>query len=443
MPTLDKPAFDAATFEAHLAEWADLPWLQEIKRSNWEAFEKLPMPSRKDERWRFSGLHRNGFDLAQFRPASAPETEQKEILLERSKLVEKPAGRLVFADNHLIAFDPASQELIDKGVIWMPLSQAFKEHPELVRKYFLEEEQKLGSDKLLALHNAFFQDGAFLYVPKGVEVKDPFIAYYWSSDCEETVLPHTLLVTEDNSKVDFMDYYGSGKEAACCPSLSIATGTIHAGAGSQVFRKIVQNLSPTAQSFQVEANAADRDAQVKTIAVNLGAKYARLENQTRVAGSGADVKMYSLTVATGDQEFDQRTLQTHIGDHATSDLLYKNALMDDARTIFSGMILVEPTGQQTDAYQTNRNLLLSPTAEACSLPGLEIEANDVKCSHGATTGEIDSAQLYYLMARGIPKKTAEQLLVFGFFEEIIEKIDNEELKDNLRNLVQSKFQDIL
>ncbi|MDP0494761.1 MAG: Fe-S cluster assembly protein SufD [Verrucomicrobiota bacterium JB024] len=439
MPTLDKPAFDAATFEAHVAEWAALPWLQQIKRSNWDAFGTLPMPSRKDERWRFSGI--KDLDLDSFRPASEPAPAQQEALLERSKLVEKPAGRLVFADNRLIAFDAASQELIDQGVVWMPLSQAFQECPDLVRQYFLEEDQKLGSDKLLALHNAFFHDGAFLYVPKGVEVKQPFIAYYWSSDCGETIFPHTLLVTGDNAKVDFVDYYGSGKATGCCPTLSVATGTIHAGAGSQVFRKVVQNLSPAAQSFQVEANAADRDAQVKTIAVNLGGKYARLENQTRVAGAGADVKMYSLTVATGEQEFDQRTLQTHVGDHATSDLLYKNALLDDARTIFSGMILVEPTAQQTDAYQTNRNLLLSPTAEACSLPGLEIEANDVKCSHGATTGQIDADQLYYLRARGIPKKDAEHLLVFGFFEEIIEKIDNEELKDNLRNLVQSKFQE--
>lgn len=439
MPTLDKPAFDAATFEAHLAEWSALPWLQDIKRSNWEAFQTLPMPSRKDERWRFSGI--KNIDLDTFRPASESTPEQKEALLARSNLVTKGAGRLVFADNRVIAFDPAAQELLDKGVVWMPLSQAFKEHPELVQKYFLAEDQKLGSDKLLALHNAFFQDGAFLYVPKGVEIKDPLCAYYWCGDCEEAVFPHTLLVAEDNAKVDFVDYYGSAKETACCPSLSIATGTIHAGSGAQVFRKIVQNLSPTAQSFQVEANAAGRDASVKTIAVNLGATYARLENQTRVAGPGADVKMYSLTVATGEQEFDQRTLQTHAAPHATSDLLYKNALMDDARTIFSGMILVEPDAQQTDAYQTNRNLLLSPTAEACSLPGLEIEANDVKCSHGATTGEIDSDQLYYLRARGIPKKIAEQLLVFGFFEEIIEKIDNEELKDNLRNLVQSKFQE--
>ncbi|MEM9227498.1 MAG: SufD family Fe-S cluster assembly protein, partial [Verrucomicrobiota bacterium] len=153
------------------------------------------------------------------------------------------------------------------------------------------------------------------------------------------------------------------------------------------------------------------------------------------------VKMYSLTVAQREQEFDQRTLQVHAAPNATSDLLYKNALLDSSHTIFSGMILVEPEGQQTDAYQTNRNLLLSPTAEASSLPGLEIEANDVKCSHGATTGQIDAEQLYYLMARGIPKNVAYELLVFGFFEEIIEKVDNPELKDNLRTLVQAKFQD--
>ncbi|MEM8549956.1 MAG: Fe-S cluster assembly protein SufD, partial [Verrucomicrobiota bacterium] len=279
-----------------------------------------------------------------------------------------------------------------------------------------------------------------LYVPKGVEIKNPFLSYYWSCDCEEAIFPHTLLIAEDNAKVNFVDYYSSREAECTCPTLSIGVGTIHAGPGAQVFRKIVQNYCESAESFQIEANIARRDANIKTIAVNLGSKYARMENQVRIAEAGADVKMYSLTVAQREQEFDQRTLQVHAAPHATSDLLYKNALLDDAHTIFSGMILVEPEGQQTDAYQTNRNLLLSPTAQASSLPGLEIEANDVKCSHGATTGQIDAEQLYYLMARGIPKNIAYQLLVFGFFEEIIEKVDNAELKDNLRKLVQAKFQ---
>ena len=149
--------------------------------------------------------------------------------------------------------------------------------------------------------------------------------------------------------------------------------------------------------------------------------------------------MYSLTVAEKNQEFDQRTFQTHNANNAISDLLYKNALLDKSRSIFSGLIKVAEGAQQTDAYQTNRNLLLDPRAEANALPGLEILANDVRCSHGATTGNVDEEELFYLMQRGISRRVAMQLMVFGFFEEIIDLIDNEELAENVRKLIHHKF----
>jgi Fe-S cluster assembly protein SufD len=150
--------------------------------------------------------------------------------------------------------------------------------------------------------------------------------------------------------------------------------------------------------------------------------------------------MYSLTVAEESQEFDQRTFQIHNAPNAVSDLLYKNALLDKSRSIFSGLIKVAEGAQQTDAYQTNRNLLLDPTAEANALPGLEILANDVKCSHGATTGNVDASELFYMMSRGIPKRAAMQLMVFGFFEEVIEKVESDELAENLRTLIRNKFE---
>jgi Fe-S cluster assembly protein SufD len=201
----------------------------------------------------------------------------------------------------------------------------------------------------------------------------------------------------------------------------------------------VQDWNEKTISFQIDTTVAGRDAQVQNVAVNIGAERARFESQTRIEGPGADVKMYSLTVAEETQEFDQRTFQTHKAGNAVSDLLYKNALLNKSRTIFSGLIKVAEGAQQTDAYQTNRNLLLDPTAEANSLPGLEILANDVRCSHGATTGNVDEAELFYMMQRGISRRVAMQLMVFGFFEEIIEKVDNDELAENIRQLIHKKF----
>jgi Fe-S cluster assembly protein SufD len=151
--------------------------------------------------------------------------------------------------------------------------------------------------------------------------------------------------------------------------------------------------------------------------------------------------MFSLSVTDREQEVDQRTLQSHLAPHTTSNLLYKNALIDHSRTIFSGLIKVAEDAQKTDAYQSNRNLLISPTAEANSLPGLEIEANDVRCTHGSTTGQLDENEMFYLLARGIRPAMARELLVFGFFEEVISKIENEELATNIRDLIQRKFRE--
>ena len=171
----------------------------------------------------------------------------------------------------------------------------------------------------------------------------------------------------------------------------------------------------------------------------LGARRARLENTVRLEGPEANVNLYGITVATDGQEYDQRTLQIHAAPHAKSDLLFKNALLGKSRTIFSGLIKVEPDAQRTDAYQTNRNLILSPEAEADSLPGLEIEANDVKCSHGATTGQVSPEELFYLQARGIPLKVAQELLTQGFLEEVLSKVSHPEACDLLRTLMQEKF----
>jgi Fe-S cluster assembly protein SufD len=149
--------------------------------------------------------------------------------------------------------------------------------------------------------------------------------------------------------------------------------------------------------------------------------------------------MLSLTVARDDQEFDQRTLQIHQAPNTRSDLLYKNALLQKARTIFSGLIVVDPDAQKTDAYQSNRNLMLSDEAEANSLPGLEIQANDVRCTHGATTSRIDPEQEFYLQTRGIPKRAADELLTFGFFEEVLNRLSQDDLHAALRTLIQTNF----
>ena len=192
-------------------------------------------------------------------------------------------------------------------------------------------------------------------------------------------------------------------------------------------------------AFQLNSTVVQRDARVLSLNVHLGGRQARHESHSRLQGPGAFSEMLALTVAQGEQEFDQRTLQSHQAPNTGSNLLYKNALLDRARTIFSGLIIVDPEAQKTDAYQSNRNLMLSDEAESNSLPGLEIQANDVRCTHGATSGHVDAEQMFYLESRGIPPSAARELLVFGFFEEVLAKLENEALQSALRELIKAKF----
>ena len=410
-------------------------WLAKRRAAGLDQFNNLPLPTARDEAWRFASVGKLSID--DFNPVETPATTTLDALTERSTLVTARAGRAVFVDDAPARFEGVSAELIAQGVIYLPIAEAIEQHPELMEQYFLQESTELGSKKFFGLHAATVKAGSLLYVPKGVQIANPIVNYYWTSAERAAVFPHTLIIAEDNANVSVVDLFFSETEAN--EALNVSVSNIHAGAGAHVFRKIVQDWNEKTVSFQLDTIVAERDAQVKNIAVNIGAQRARFESQTRIEGAGADVKMYSLTVAEETQEFDQRTFQTHNAPNAVSDLLYKNALLDNSRTIFSGLIKVAEGAQQTDAYQTNRNLLLDPTAEANALPGLEILANDVRCSHGATTGNVDEAELFYMMQRGIPRRVAMQLMVFGFFEEVIEKIENDELADNLRDLIHKKF----
>lgn len=427
-PTLEHPKHPTFT--------QDPAWLAELRVRGMRQFNDQAMPSARDEEWRFAGVGKLRIDG--FAPAKTPETDKLEALVERSRIIDTRSGCCVYVDDTLAAFEGVHPESAAQGVLYLPLSKALAEHPELMRKYFLQESTDLGSQKFFGLHTAMVKAGTLLYIPKGVEIEHPFINYYWTGEIRSAVFPHTLIIAEDHSKVSVIDVFFSDTEEN--EALNISVSNIQAGTNADVFRKVVQDWNEKTLSFQLDTTVAQRDARVKNLALNIGAKQARFESQSRIEGPGAEVKMYSLTVAENHQEFDQRTFQTHNAPNAVSDLLYKNALLDNSRSIFSGLIKVAEGAYQTDAYQTNRNLLLDPTAEANALPGLEILANDVRCSHGATTGNIDPEDLFYMMQRGIRRRVAIRLLVFGFFEEVIDQIDSEAFAEAIRALIHKKLE---
>jgi Fe-S cluster assembly protein SufD len=421
-------SFTAEAFATQLATQKSAPaWWLERKRAAYEKFASLPLPKRTDEPWRFSNISTltlDGFKVERVAPDALS--------------ADAPFGltHLAFANNTLVTRTALPADLAAKGVIVTTLAEAAANHPDLLRAHFMAQPQKLGSEKLAALHTAFVGDGAFIYVPRGVDVAAPIIITHRAAGAGAAVFPHTLVVAEEHSKVTVVDYFVSADSAA---HFACGANDLYAGHGAQLTYVAAQNWSRDTLSFQFNSTVVRRDARVQSLNLHLGSRQARHESLSQLAAPGAFSEMLALTVTEGAQEFDQRTLQIHHAPNTKSDLLYKNALRDSAKTIFSGLIVVDPDAQKTDAYQSNRNLMLSDDAEAQSLPGLEIQANDVRCTHGATSSRIDPEQEFYLQSRGIRQAMADELLTFGFFEEVLNRLASEPLHDALRELIKTKF----
>ena len=427
------PLGDNASFESHLASWPKLPgWLAEAKREAWKRFGELPLPTRREEAWRFAST--DGLDLSPFSKTNAadlPEPAAAAPLLPC-------AGAREFEDGALVRALPLAEELAAKGVLFLPLRTALKSYPAFVKKHLFGHMPELGSAKFEALHAAYLDSGVFVYVPKGVEVSLPLFVRHTAVRPGAALFPHTLVVADENSSVTLAELYESrdaSRHFACAASDLVALP------GARIRRLMLQNWSDTSLAFHLGSSAADASSLIESTSVHLGGGHVRAEEHGRIVGRGGSVKMRSLAAATGTREIDQRTLQTHSAEDGKSDLLYKNVLTGRARTIFAGLIRVDPCAQRTDAYQSNRNLLLSQEAEASSLPGLEILANDVKCSHGMTTGQLDEAQMYYFLQRGIPRKTAEELMVAGFLGEVLDGMESPELATYALGLLQKRIND--
>ena len=429
-------SFTREAFEQSLARCAHLPaWWLDRKRAAYERFASLPMPTRTNEGWRFSNISTltlDGFSVGQV-PAGSTATASP----------YPSTGILVFSNNRVVYQDQHPADLAQRGVIFDTLQHALLKHEALVQAHLLTQPSKLGSDKFAALHEAFLEDGAFIYVPKNVVVEQPFKIIHVNELAGAAVFPHTLVIAEDQAKVTVTDFFNSGTQLSSTtvpfPGFACGGNDLYAGHGTQVTYIAMQDWSRETLSFHFNATVARRDAKVLSINLHAGARQARHESFSQLQAPGAHSEMLALTIAHGTQEFDQRTLQIHQAPNTSSNLLYKNALLDQAKTIFSGLIVVDPDAQKTDAYQSNRNLMLSDEAEASSLPGLEIQANDVRCTHGATSARIDREQEFYLEARGIKPAQAQELLVFGFFEEVLGKIENEQLHDQLAAIIREKF----
>jgi Fe-S cluster assembly protein SufD len=409
-------------------------WFGEQQLEAWQQFQSIPSPTRKDQLWRFSNV--DLLDLSTFKiPAPLSEDDRRNVL-KYSRGLDEVAARVIFANDQLIERDVVSEQLEKRGVIFQPLERAMVEHADLFRKHFMSQPAVLGSAKFAALHKALVSSGTFLFVPRGVEIELPIEIFHWLRHDNMSIFPHLLLVADELAKVTVIEHFRSCDQRAA--GFACGVNDLISGPGAKITYVCAQTWGENVRALQMNTTTVDHGASAMSLNLHLGGRYSRFESLSQLIGEGARSDLLAVAVATNEQEFDARTLQDHISPHTASDLLYKNALDDRARCTFGGLIRVEPHAHFTDAYQKVRNLLLSDDSEANSMPGLEILADNVRCTHGATSGQVDADELFYLRSRGIPTKAAQRLIVTGFLNEVIKRLDQPAIAAHLNQLIEGK-----
>jgi Fe-S cluster assembly protein SufD len=434
---------DPATIDEIVRANGEPDWFAERRRQAWEVYKETPMPTTKDEAWRYTDLAKIPWAALRMRDPAAPRPVARREDIPAEITVALPeqgqvAGTSI-EHNGVGLWRELDPELERRGVLFLDLATAIREHPELVQTYFMTSAVTPRFGKLAALHGSFVSGGTVIYVPEGVEVELPITSFRWL-DLEGTaVFPHTLLIAGPYSKVTYVEECASPHGTPEGLAMNCGVAEIVAEAGSQVRYSLVQQWGRNVFHYEACRVFAHKDARIQTLLVTLGSKVSRADVECDLQAEGAESEMLGVYLGDSTQHFDHHTYQLHAAPHARSDLLFKGALKDRSRSIFRGMIRVTKGAQGTDAYQTNRNLLLSEDAHADSLPNLEIEADDVRCSHGATIGQQDEGQLFYLMSRGIPRPIAEKLIVEGFFEEVLARIPVVALHQRLSAFIARKL----
>lgn len=431
------PELSAADVEALITLNQEPDWLRERRQDAWETYASLPMPSTSEEAWRRTDYRRIKWNQAGRLLKAEASAELSVIPGEHyAPLLGDKQGGLVAQVNATVATDEIADEVAKQGVIFTDLHTAVKQHPELVEKYLNTQAVLPGEGKFAALNAALWTHGVFLYVPKGVVVDLPLHSVFYPTESGLT-LGHILIVAEAGAQVTYMHEYASpdlDEHAAFVGATEILVGE-----GANVRYVALQNWGSNMYEFSHQRARVARDGNLDWIAGAMGGKFLKAFMELELDGQGSSGRMSGLYFADGSQFMDHDTQQNHNAPNTTSDLLFKGALTDKSRSVWQGMIYVDPVAQKTDGFQANRNLLLSRESRADSIPGLEILADDVRCTHAATLSKLDEGPIFYLMSRGLPRREAEKLAVDGFFGPIMERIPFEGVRDRLHAAIEAKL----
>jgi Fe-S cluster assembly protein SufD len=379
-----------------------------------ERYRTIPLPTTRDEHWRFTDLR--GFDPDGFSANGAAKVERAGSMLD----IETAALAHVSEAGIEI-------ERVPEGVVFEALTDSHELLGTLV-----------GAEEKFAAHNlAEWKHGLLVRVPKGVELAQPLYVRVTGSVADAAMFWRLLVIAEEESRFSLIEEHASASPELA--GYSNAVSEILVGDGAKLEYVSIQNLSRETWHFASHRATVGRDAELDWVAGGFGSKKGKIRIENDLAGQGATSRVTGAYFADGAQHLDYDTLQAHLAPSTTSDFAFKGALRDNATAVWRGMIRVEKDAQKTNAYQENRNLLLSPDAHADSIPGLEIEANDVRCTHGATVSQVDRDELFYCMARGLSRGEAERLIVRGFYQEIFDRIELEPVRNALQTALEARI----
>jgi Fe-S cluster assembly protein SufD len=411
------------------------PTIASYRTQAWDAFKRLSLPKTTEEPWRRTDLRNLPVDSFVLPNGNLPKdlpTIPEDLL--NPLVADQHGGQIVLEPGG--AQIDLDESIAKQGVVFTDLKTAQEKHPELVAR-ILGEIVKPEEGKFAALAGALAQNGILLYVPKGVQVAQPLHSILWGPGAF-AYISHLLVLVDEGASVTYVHESASPTEPG--------VNTLHAGIveikieqGANMKFVELQSWGKHVWNFSHERARLERDANLDWIFGAIGSHLTKNFTELDLAGQGSTGRMSGFYFTDGNQHLDHDTQQNHFAPNTTSDLLFKGALKGKSRSVWQGMIYVAPGAQKTDGYQANRNLVLSDQARADSIPGLEILADDVRCTHGATVGKLEEEPLFYLKSRGIPQKEAERLVVEGFFDPIMQRIPFEGVRERFQSAILQKM----
>jgi Fe-S cluster assembly protein SufD len=434
MTTEIKNPFEKEYISSFSKELGEPDWLKDLRIHAFELAEALPLPKAdktKIDKWNFSQIEKHIVKSEDFASFNDLPDAAKELVN-----VKKHDQSLYIQRNNRPTLLSVSKELQDNGVIFTDLFTAAREHGDLLQKYFMKDAVKVDEHKLTALHAALVNGGAFLYVPKNVELKEPIQSVFLHDDEEANMFNHVLIIAEENSSVTYVENYISTVESTN-NVFNIVTEVI-ANANARVQYGAVDNLAKGITTYVNRRGIAAKDARIGWSLGLMNDGDTVSENTTNLMGDGSSADSKSVVVGRGEQKQNFTTKIVHYGKNTTANILKRGVMKESATSIFNGISKIEHGASKSNAEQESRLLMLSDKARGDANPILLIDEDDVIAGHAASVGRVDPVQLYYLMSRGISQEEAERLVIHGFLAPVVDQLPIEGVKKQLVEVIERK-----